>query len=354
MRVRNLVELFDWLEALIDSVTRSPYCKPNRFQSFCPISNGNMAKSYIGGSEYFCDLADDLEKAQHEIYITDWWMSPEVYLKRPVPVKPDGSLDIQFRLDNILKRAAERGCKVFILLYREFEHALPNKSGYTQSHMMDLIKDKSNNNIEVIRHPGNLIFLWSHHEKIVVIDQKVAYLGGLDICYGRWDLPYYPLYDPSPDLTKEIYFPGQDYSNVRIKDFVDVDKVFEPLVDRQTVPRMPWRDIAVQLRGPVTKDVTRHFIQYWNFAKSDLEGSNRKNFLMKKDFEKDKDPSVSRSKKSKAKYQIVSFKKKDNKVKPMKDPQDPEVNEALLKEKGGHSKEDTYDMEEGEIRYGLK
>jgi phosphatidylserine/phosphatidylglycerophosphate/cardiolipin synthase-like enzyme len=76
---------------------------------------------------------------------------------------------------------------------------------------------------------------------------------------------------------------------VRIKDFADVDNYQMTLVDKNTTPRMPWRDIAICLRGPVTKDVTRHFIQYWNFAKSDLEGNNRRNFLMKKNFnDKDK------------------------------------------------------------------
>jgi phospholipase D1/2 len=30
-------------------------------------------------------------------------------------------------------------------------------------------------------------FLWSHHEKIVIIDQKVAFTGGLDLGYGRMD-----------------------------------------------------------------------------------------------------------------------------------------------------------------------
>ena len=30
-------------------------------------------------------------------------------------------------------------------------------------------------------------FLWSHHEKIVVIDHKVGFMGGFDIGYGRMD-----------------------------------------------------------------------------------------------------------------------------------------------------------------------
>lgn len=45
-------------------------------------------------------------------------------------------------------------------------------------------------NIRVLRHPDHAkvgIFLWAHHEKMVVVDQKYAFLGGIDLCYGRWD-----------------------------------------------------------------------------------------------------------------------------------------------------------------------
>jgi len=37
--------------------------------------------------------------------------------------------------------------------------------------------------------------MWSHHEKLVIIDQEVGFLGGFDICYGRWDTPGHPLTD---------------------------------------------------------------------------------------------------------------------------------------------------------------
>jgi phospholipase D1/2 len=45
---------------------------------------------------------------------------------------------------------------------------------------------------KVIRHPdhypgGGGVFLWSHHEKTVIIDQKIAFVGGIDLCFGRWD-----------------------------------------------------------------------------------------------------------------------------------------------------------------------
>jgi phospholipase D1/2 len=328
IKVKSYLELLDWIQALITSVDRSLYCRPNRYGSYCPISSGNFAKPYIGAQQYYEDLENELEKATHEIYITDWWMSPEVYLKRPINWISDfkevngkkveiKNYNTHSRLDQILKRAAARGCKVFILLYREFDAALPNNSNYTQLKYKALFKEPENTdlnkNIQVVRHPGDLIFLWSHHEKIVVIDQKVVFLGGLDLCYGRFDLPNYPLFEPLEELgPNQCYFLGQDYSNVRKKDFMKVDEIFEPLIDKKEEPRMPWRDIALQLRGPVTKDVTRHFIQYWNFAKSDIEGKNRSNFLMKKDFESQETKKI----KKKSKYEVVSFFKKKNKVEP--------------------------------------
>lgn len=301
IRLKNLIELLDWMDGIANSIMESPYCKINRFKSFCPISSGNSAEGYINAFKYYNDIADELIKAKHEIYITDWWMSPEVYLKRPIPADENGvPTSVEFRLDTLLYNAANRGCKVFILLYREFEHALPNKSMYTQEQLT------KHPNIEVIRHPGNLIFLWSHHEKMVIIDQNIVFMGGLDLCYGRFDLDNYPLAEPDPD-KKVVYFPGQDYSNVRKRDFVDVNDFNRTLISKDKDPRMPWRDIAIKLKGPVTKDVTRHFIQYWNFAKSDLEGSNRRNFLYKKDFETEEKISPEKVKPV-SKYRAVAVK----------------------------------------------
>ena len=42
-------------------------------------------------------------------------------------------------------------------------------------------------NIVVIRHPDTFIFFWSHHEKMAVIDNKVLFMGGLDLCFGRYE-----------------------------------------------------------------------------------------------------------------------------------------------------------------------
>lgn len=69
-----------------------------------------------------------------------------------------------------------------IIVYHESTFLL-NDSLYTKTYLESL-----HSNIKVLRHPATVLpMLWSHHEKMVVIDQTYGYLGGLDLCYGRWD-----------------------------------------------------------------------------------------------------------------------------------------------------------------------
>ena len=55
-------------------------------------------------------------------------------------------------------------------------------------------------NIKILRHPDPMkdqlnSILWAHHEKIVIIDQTVAFFGGIDLCFGRWDNHLHKLTD---------------------------------------------------------------------------------------------------------------------------------------------------------------
>ena len=61
-----------------------------------------------------------------------------------------------------------------------------------------------------MRHP-DLVTLWAHHEKLLVVDQVVAFLGGLDLAFGRWDDVQYRLTDlgdPSEPVHLQVIAPG--------------------------------------------------------------------------------------------------------------------------------------------------
>ncbi|KRX46040.1 Phospholipase D1 [Trichinella murrelli] len=56
---------------------------------------------FVDGKSYMENLANMLELAKEQIFITGWWLSPEIYLKRPA------AAGRRWRLDEILKRKAE-------------------------------------------------------------------------------------------------------------------------------------------------------------------------------------------------------------------------------------------------------
>ena len=100
-------------------------------------------------------------------------------------------------------------------------------------------------------------------------------MGGLDLCWGRYDTCSHDISEAQNDSN--IYrWPGIDYSNVRIKDFENVQNPNVDLVDRNIHPRMPWHDIQVLLEGPVVFDLCRHFIERWNFSINSVIFKNTK------------------------------------------------------------------------------
>ena len=108
------------------------------------------------------------------------------------------------------------------------------------------------------------------------MDHCVAFCGGVDLCFGRWDTPGHPLTDDKltgfevNDVPKDAdhcqLWPGKDYSNPRVQDFYSLDRPYEEMYDRTTVPRMPWHDVGMQIVGEPARDLSRHFIQRWNYV----------------------------------------------------------------------------------------
>lgn len=158
-------------------------------------------------------------------------------------------------------------------MYRNIGAAVPIDSAYTKYSLLDL-----HPNVFVQRSPNQIrqaTFFWAHHEKILVVDHMVAFLGGIDLCFGRWDTPQHSLVDDKPTGFEEgsgkgdpedfQLWPGKDYSNPRVQDFYALDKPYDEMYDRQRVPRMPWHDIHMQVVGQPARDLTRHFVQRWNY-----------------------------------------------------------------------------------------
>jgi phosphatidylserine/phosphatidylglycerophosphate/cardiolipin synthase-like enzyme len=70
----------------------------------------------------------------------------------------------------------------------------------------------------------------AHHEKIIVIDNKIGFCGGFDLSRGKWDTSKHDYSDPHRDEESE-----------------------------------PWHDFHAMIRGPVVWDLAYHFNQRWAY-----------------------------------------------------------------------------------------
>ena len=257
----------------------------HRFGSFAPIRNGSQAKWYVDGQDYMAAVADSIEAAEKEIFITDWQLNPHIFMKRP-----DSGVDSLFwRLDKMLLRKADQGVRTYILLYWESKKiaGMDLGSEYAKTVL-------SHNNIEVVRHPDwmstlwrnpSTMLRWSHHEKVVVVDRSVAFVGGIDLCFGRWDTHSHLLTDPFPPhpcllesdecaripMESTVQYSrwiGKDYGNTFLHGpRTNLDEPMKDDVDRSRDPRMPWHDVACSVSGPPALDVATHFIQRYKYLK---------------------------------------------------------------------------------------
>jgi phospholipase D1/2 len=245
----------------------NPWAAKHRFDSFAPVRSNVWARFLVDGQDYMWNVSRAIDNAREVIYIHDWWLTPELYLRRPACISGD------WRLDRLLKRKADEGVKIFIIVYRNVESAIPINSDWTKHVLVNL-----GPNVCIQRSPNQLrqnTFFWAHHEKLLVVDHCVAFCGGVDLCFGRWDAPDHRVADDKLTGFEEGDFPrdsdhcqlwpGKDYSNPRVQDFYTLDKPYEEMYDRTKVPRMPWHDVGMQMVGQPARDLSRHFVQRWNF-----------------------------------------------------------------------------------------
>lgn len=152
------------------------------------IVRSSRVKFLTDGAAYFSALADGLEEARESILILGWDFSSRIRLK-PDDHTSLASKDLGTFLDTLVRR--RRGLHAHILvwdyamIYAIKREPIPLFSSGWRSHPRIHFRMDS-------AHPVGA----SHHAKVVVIDDAVAFVGGLDLARGRWDTPEHRPEDP--------------------------------------------------------------------------------------------------------------------------------------------------------------
>ena len=173
---------------------------------------GNALEVLIDGAEALPRIAEELARAQSHVHLTGWFLSPELQLTReeePVVVR------------NLLAELAER-IDVRVLLWE----GAPVPAFRPSRGDVRRVRES------LVRHTrirsavdGRTGLTHCHHEKTIVIDDRVAFVGGIDLTLDGGD----------------------------------------PFDTGRTAPAagIGWHDAAARIEGPAVVDVAEHFRLRW-------------------------------------------------------------------------------------------
>jgi phosphatidylserine/phosphatidylglycerophosphate/cardiolipin synthase-like enzyme/uncharacterized membrane protein YdjX (TVP38/TMEM64 family) len=156
----------------------------------------------IDGEAYFRALHTAITRARHSILILAWEIDGNFRLLR------DETSHWPSRLGELLRAVVKRRRHLrvhvldwdFAMIHAPVAEFLPiYKSEWKTHRRIRFWMDD--------QHPLG----GSHHQKVVVIDDAVAFSGGLDITRGRWDTPEHVCADPRrSDARGRLTFPYHD------------------------------------------------------------------------------------------------------------------------------------------------
>ncbi|KNA20728.1 hypothetical protein SOVF_049470 [Spinacia oleracea] len=207
------------------------------------------------------DICYAISEAHHMIYIVGWSIFHKVKLVRePTKPLPRGG---DLTLGDLLKYKSEEGVRVLLLVWDD--KTSHNKYFIKTEGVMGTHDEETR---KFFKHSSVMCVIgtmFTHHQKCVLVDTQAygnnrkitAFLGGLDLCDGRYDTPEHRLFHDLDTVFKD------DFHN--------------PTFPAGTkAPRQPWHDLHCRVDGPAAYDVLINFEQRWKKATKFREFGLRK------------------------------------------------------------------------------
>lgn len=200
----------------------------------------------VDAADYFAALKSSILKARRRILLVGWDFDTRIKLDRehPDPNVPE-------KLGNLLTWLVKERPELEVFVLRWDLSIIDTFGrGTTPLRILDWITDKRMHFKLDGAHPAAS----SHHQKIVVIDDKLAFSGGIDITGHRWDTrehldddprrvgptfkrPYYPWHDATTAVDGDVARALGELARSRWKRATGEE--IEPPSD---VPGDPWPD----------------------------------------------------------------------------------------------------------------
>jgi phosphatidylserine/phosphatidylglycerophosphate/cardiolipin synthase-like enzyme len=178
-----------------------------------PVRGGNSVEILVDGQEAFAGILALVEGARRSVHVAGWHATPDFELTRGSEPRT---------LADALRHAAERA-EVRVLLWGGAELPVIRPTRADARRARDAFAAIPGVSVALDKHE---YLQHCHHEKLVIVDGEVAFVGGLDMTFltsDRWDTSRH-----------------------------------------QPRHSLGWHDAATRVEGPVVADVASHFIARWS------------------------------------------------------------------------------------------
>lgn len=293
------------------TVTKWLWVSDGNDEHFAGATWGNEVKPYTTGKAYYADLLAAFEDADREILIAGWQVNWDALLAPGIRL-----------FDALLKVAKRAGDRIKIVVM-PWDDSAPVQTfdNQTKSTLL-LINEIVGKEVIWVHLTKSLADdsrkFFSHHQKQVVVDRKIAFIGGIDLAYGRYDDDSFTLradadgrqamnryngcitptarldenqvvdtdlltgvrdanwrsadtLETNRDRARKKIVEGRAWQVPYVEDGLVQEKTTDSsltpsllTLDPETQPRMPWQDIHCRIEGPAVSDLTRNFVQRWN------------------------------------------------------------------------------------------
>ncbi|KAL6847666.1 hypothetical protein ACP4OV_022692 [Aristida adscensionis] len=236
------------------------------------VPGGALPEIALGGGASYrqgqCwrDVHDAISRAHRLIYITGWSVFHTILLRRDGGA---GAGDGERSLGDLLKMKSQEGVRVLLLVWDDptSRNVLGFKmEGYMGTRDEETRRFFKHSSVKILLCPRSAGkrhswvkqqvetgTIFTHHQKTVIVDADagdhrrkiVAFVGGLDLCGGRYDTPRHALFRTLQTLHKEDYY----NPNFAVLDAGG--------------PREPWHDLHSKIDGPAAYDVLKNFEERW-------------------------------------------------------------------------------------------
>lgn len=246
-------------------------CKVTLYQD-AHMADNFLPNIYLANNQVYqptrCweDIFEAINNARQLIYITGWSVYTEFKLCRDPHRHVPG--DEGLTLGELLKKKADQGVRVNIMVWDDRSSFKLRQQGQMRTHDEETALYFQKTAVNCFLCPRNptssLTYLqqaqignlFTHHQKSVIVDAPlpgsvhqrriVSFVGGLDLCDGRYDTQYHSLFRTLNGAHQQ-----------------DLHAVFAESSLECGGPREPWHDIHSKLEGPIAWDVLYNFEQRW-------------------------------------------------------------------------------------------